>query len=575
MPASAPIAFLRKDRIIAPPDFNRWKMPLVSVAMHLCMGSVYSWSIFNPALVKELGIVASSADDWGTNSVVWIFSVAIVFVGMTAAIAGRTLDELGPRFVGVLAAILWGGGFIVGGVGIYLHELWVVYLGYGFLGGCGLGVGYVSPVATLIRWFPNRRGMATGMAIMGFGGGAIIGAPVKEYLLRFFYESPQYLGGVDAVALVTEGGRRFAEVAGRSVEVVVVGAADVSNMIVPEPAGVYVAGTGGTGAAETFFTLGVVYFIIMIIAAFAFRLPAEGWRPKGSVVGQGEGSLLRRRIPPGPDVHVDEAPKTQQFYLLWVVLCLNIAAGIGIIGIAKTMMTDIFGSSLPSIATPGFAATYVLMISVFNMLGRFGWAYASDYMGRKKTYYTFFVLGALLYLSIPFVAMQVSADPVVLWLILFYAITMIIFTMYGGGFATIAAYVSDLFGSMHVGAIHGRLLSAWAVAGILGPFVITFLRDLSLRRSINDLAAKVDPAAFQAKFGAPMSSLQELIDAKTVTIIQLLEIAPAGTADPTPSAYNEAMFVMAGLLVIAFVANRLIHPVAEKHHFVNTHGGQR
>ena len=204
----------------------------------------------------------------------------------------------GPRFVGVLAAILWGGGFIVGGVGIYLHELWVVYLGYGFLGGCGLGVGYVSPVATLIRWFPNRRGMATGMAIMGFGGGAIIGAPVKEYLLRFFYESPQYLGGVDAVALVTEGGRRFAEVAGRSVEVVVVGAADVSNMIVPEPAGVYVSGTGGTGAAETFFTLGIVYFIIMIIAAFSFRLPAEGWRPKGSVVGEGEGSTWMKRQRP-------------------------------------------------------------------------------------------------------------------------------------------------------------------------------------------------------------------------------------------------------------------------------------
>ena len=550
---------------MASPDFNRWKMPAVSVAIHLCIGSVYSWSIFNPALVKELGVVTSAADDWNTNSVVWVFSVAIVFLGLAAAVGGKWLEDVGPRLVGFAAACLWGGGFVVGSVGIYLHQLWLVYLGYGVMGGCGLGLGYVSPVSTLIRWFPDRRGMATGMAIMGFGGGAIIGAPLKEYLIRFFYESPQYLGTVEAVSLITERGRRFAEVAGQMFEVVVVGPEDVFNMIVPENEGVYVVGTGGTGVAETFLVLGIVYFLIMIAAAFSFRVPAQGWRPSGYSENESDDAKVENRDP-GPDVHVNQALKTPQFYLLWVILCFNVAAGIGVIGLAKTIMTDIFGSSLPSIVTPAFAATYVLMISVFNMIGRFLWASGSDYIGRRATYFCFFGLGALLYLSIPFVASQVSVNPVVVWLVMFYAATMLIFTMYGGGFATMPAYLSDLFGTMHVGAIHGRLLTAWSVAGIIGPFVVTYLRDMSINNAINNLADKVDPIDFATTFGAPIAELKQLVDAKTVTIAKLMEIVPPGTVDPTPSVYNVAMYVMVALLLVALFANFMLRPVAEKHH---------
>lgn len=571
-PPSSPLAFLMKDRIVAPPNFNRWKIPVVSIAMHLCIGSVYSWSIFNPALVKELGVVASAADDWSINSVVWIFSVAIVFLGISAAMAGKWLEEVGPRCVGVVAAFLWGGGLIVGGVGIHFHQLWLVYLGYGVLGGCGLGLGYISPVSTLIRWFPYRRGMATGMAIMGFGGGAMIGAPLKEYLTRTFYEAPQYLGSLEAVAPVTEGGRRFAEVAGQAVVVVVAGAGDAANMIVPEIPGVYVVGTGSTGAAQTFFTLGIAYFVIMLAAAFAYRIPPEGWRPTGRLASRDAEGLARERAP-GADVHISQVHKTPQFYLLWLLLCLNVAAGIGIIGVAKTMMTDIFGSTLPGIVTPAFAATYVLMISVFNMGGRFFWASVSDYIGRKATYGCFFILGALLYLSIPLWATLVSAHPAVTWLIMFYATTMIVFTMYGGGFATIPAYLSDVFGTLHVGAIHGRLLTAWSTAGLLGPFVLTFLRDLSWRQSINDLASKVDPVAFQKKFGAPLDALEELVEAKTVTIANLMEIVPPGTPDPTPGLYNTTMLVMAGLLAVAFLANLMVRPVAARYHFRNTHPG--
>ena len=273
------------------------------------------------------------------------------------------------------------------------------------------------------------------------------------------------------------------------------------------------------------------------------------------------------------NVHINQAPRTPQFWQLWIVLCFNVSAGIGVLGVAKTMMSEIFGAALPAIVTAAFAGTYVLMISVFNMCGRFFWASMSDYIGRKNTYHCFFVLGTILYLSIPFIASQVSPDPAETfkWLVMFYAVTMIIFTMYGGGFATIPAYLADMFGTLHVGGIHGRLLTAWATAGVLGPFAITYLRSLSLNNAITELAGKVDPIQFADKFGAPITQLSELVEAKTVTIVKLMEIAPVGTIDPTPSLYNTTMYAMAGLLVIAFFSNLLMKPVHDKHNVENTH----
>ena len=561
-------SFLMKDRIVAPDNFNRWRIPPASIAIHLCIGSVYAWSIFNPALIKELGVVASAADDWTLSSVIWIFSVSIVCLGLAAAIAGKWLEDVGPRCVGVTAACLWGGGFIIGSLGIMTHQLWLIYLGYGVFGGCGLGLGYVSPVSTLIRWFPDRRGMATGMAIMGFGGGAMIGAPLKKYLLDIYAKAPEYLGPEGSVSLITEGGRRFAEVAGEKIEVVVASASEAAQ------AGVYVVGTGNTGAAGAFLTLGIVYFAVMIIAAFQYRVPKEGWKPDGYEPPSAEESAAKMKTL--NDVHINQAIKTPQFYQLWIVLCFNVSAGIGVIGVAKTMMSEIFGSAPPtselaSIVTATFAGTYVLMISVFNMCGRIIWASLSDFIGRKNTYHCFFVLGTLLYLSIPFTASAVSVDPKIMYLVMFYAATMIIFTMYGGGFATIPAYLADMFGTMHVGGIHGRLLTAWSTAGVIGPVAIAELRSMSYNSSLNELVSKIEPAAFMDKFGAPMSQLEELVAAKTVTITNLMEIAPLGTIDPTPSLYNTTMYAMAGLLIIAFFSNLFIKPVASKHHVENTH----
>lgn len=556
--------FHSKSRITAGPDFNRWRIPPVSIAIHLCIGSVYAWSIYNPALTKTLGVVAPSSGDWPLSDVVWIFTVAIVFLGLSAAFAGRWLEEVGPRSVGIVAACCWGGGYIVGGVGILVHELWLIYFGYGVIGGIGLGLGYVSPVSTLIRWFPDRRGMASGMAIMGFGGGAMIGAPLKEFFLKLYYEAPDYLGPVADVPLITEAGRRFVDMAGKLTEVVVVGANDVADMIVSGPEGVYVVGTGQSGAAQTFLTLGAIYFLVMIVAAFSYRIPADGWKPAGWIPP--DASIGAKKMISAKDVHIDQALKTRQFYQLWIVLCFNVTAGIGVLGVAKTMMTEIFGTTLPGIVDGAFAATYVVMISVFNMVGRFIWASTSDVIGRRNTYWIFFALGIALYLSIPYTAQQVSVQPAVVWLVYFYAATMIIFTMYGGGFATIPAYIADVFGTRYVGGIHGRLLTAWSTAGVLGPLAITSLRDSAIQNAIRDLVTKIDPSVFRQTFGAGLEQLDILVEEKTVTIAKLMEIVPPGTVDPTPGLYNQTMYLMAALLGIALVCNALMRPVDARHH---------
>jgi MFS family permease len=555
---------LSKERIIAGPGFNRWRVPPASIAIHLCIGSVYAWSIYNPALMRMFGVATPAASDWTLQNVTWIFSVAIVFLGLSAAFAGRWLEQVGPRMVGVVAAFCWGGGYLIGSLGIYTHQLWLLYLGYGVIGGCGLGLGYVSPVSTLIRWFPDRRGMATGLAIMGFGGGAIIGAPLKRYLMKLFYEAPEYLGTTDQVTLITEAGRRFVEQAGQRLEVVVVGANDVAGMLVRGAEGVYVVGTGSVGVAQTFVVLGVGYFLVMIAAAFSYRAPPEGWKPEGWTPPQED--PRHKKLITTHHVDIDEALKTPQFYQLWLVLCLNVSAGIGVLGVASTMMSEIFGTTLPGIVDGAFAATYVSMISVFNMLGRFFWASSSDYIGRKNTYWIFFALGIVLYCSVPFAASQVSAQPSVVWLVLFYAATMLIFTMYGGGFSTIPAYLADVFGTRFVGGIHGRLLTAWSTAGVVGPLAITSLRQHSLENAIAKLAEKVDPAAFQQRFGASLDQLDQLVAAQTVTIGRLMELVPAGTVDPTPGLYNSTMYLMAVLLAVGLVCNALMRPVAEKHY---------
>jgi Major Facilitator Superfamily len=553
-----------KNRIIAPPGFNRWKVPPASIAIHLCIGSVYAWSNFNPALIKVRGVVAPAADDWSLGSVVWIFSVAIVCLGLSAAVAGNWLERVGPRAIGSIAAICWGGGFLIGGLGIWLHQLWLLYLGYGVIGGIGLGLGYVSPVSTLIKWFPDRRGMAAGMAIMGFGGGAIIAAPLNDFLIDHFYHAPLCLGSQDVVKPLLKEGRMYASTESGERPVIVISQDEAAPFSVRTEPGVYVVGTGSTGVAETFVVPGTCYFLVMIIAAFSYRIPADNWRPANWTPTNAPEAAVRM-ISRGT-VDATEALRTPQFYLLWIVLCFNVTAGIGVLGVAKTMMTEIFGTTLPHIVTARFAGVFVLAIGVFNMIGRFFWASASDYLGRQRTYAIYFLIGIPLYLSLPLFAAQQSAVPSLIWLACFYIATMLIFTMYGGGFATIPAYIADLFGTKYVGGIHGRLLTAWSFAGVLGLWAITSLRESSLKHAVHDLAKCVDPAIFASKFGGSLDQLDILVANKTVTLSKLMLIAPAGTINPSATLYNTTMYLMAGLLVIACIANALILPVDSKHH---------
>ena len=425
---------LDKQHSVAKPGFNRWLIPPAALAIHLCIGQAYAFSVFNSPLNKAFG--------WSIPALGWIFSVAIVFLGLSAAFGGKWLERVGPRATMFTSALCFGGGFLVSALGIELQQLWLLYVGYGVLGGIGLGLGYVSPVSTLIKWFPDRRGMATGMAIMGFGGGAMIGAPLAVMLMDHFKSATS------------------------------------------------------PGIAETFVVMGVVYALYMLIGAFTVRLPAPGWKPEGFVE-----TVNATKLTSSEYVHVDVAHKTPQFWLLWAVLCLNVTAGIGVLGQASLMIQEVFKGSVNAANAAGFVG----LLSIFNMGGRFVWSSVSDKIGRKATYAVFFLLGAVLYASVPMAGSSKSL------FILMYAV---ILSMYGGGFATIPAYLSDKFGTRYVGAIHGRLLTAWSVAGVAGPVIVNYMRDYQLAQGV----AKAQ-------------------------------------------AYNTTMYVMAGLLVIGFVCNLLVKPV--------------
>jgi len=441
-------ALLSRARIEAGPDFNRWLVPPAALAIHLSIGQAYAFSVFKLPLTKVLGITQSAPGDWKQSQLAWIFTIAIVFLGLSAAVFGRWLEHAGPRKSGVVAACCWSLGFIFSAVGVRIHNISLLYLGYGVLGGCGLGLGYITPVSTLIKWFPDRRGMATGMAIMGFGGGALIASPLSQSLLDH-YKSPT-----------------------------------------------------SVGVAETFVTLGAIYLVAMLFGAFLFRVPAPGWKPAGwePPAATSQGLITRRHV------HVDQAIKTAPFYFLWAVLFLNVTAGIGILEQASPMIQEMFKGVVKASAAAGFVG----LLSLFNMGGRFGWSSLSDRIGRKVTYAIFFTLGPLLYVTLPYAGRIGSVT-------LFVMAAALILTMYGGGFATIPAYLSDLFGTQYVGAIHGRLLTAWSAAGVAGPVLVNYIREYQIDRGV-----------------------------------------------PAAQAYNITMYLMASLLVLGFFANLAVRPVPDR-----------
>ena len=443
------LSILDRDRTVAGPGFSRWMVPPAALCIHLCIGQVYAFSVFNLPMTHLLGITDSAPGDWRLTDLGWIFTLAIFFLGVSAAIFGRWVEEGGPRRAMFTSALCFGGGFLISALGVYAHEIWVIYLGYGVLGGVGLGLGYISPVSTLIKWFPDRPGMATGMAIMGFGGGALIASPLSVWLMGRFSTATH------------------------------------------------------VGVAETFIVLGAVYFLFMLVGAAIVRVPAAGWQPSGW-----SRPAQPRKLVTSANVYVYRALRTPQFWLIWWVLCLNVTAGIGVLGQASAMSQEIFPGKVSAVAAAGFVG----LMSLFNMAGRFIWASASDLIGRKNTYFCFFILGTVLYALVPTAGGIGSVG-------FFVFCFLIIISMYGGGFSTVPAYLKDMFGTRYVGAIHGLLITAWSAAGVFGPVLVNYIRAYEIARGV-----------------------------------------------PKADAYNLTMYLMAALLVIGFFCNLFIRPVHERHH---------
>jgi MFS family permease len=456
------LTFLDKSHSLAPPGYNRWLVPPAALSIHLCIGQIYAYSVFNQPLTQLIGISEPAAGDWSLVEVGFIFSIALFCLGASAAVFGKWLERVGPRRAMFTSALCFSGGFVLSAMGVKFHQIWLLYLGHGVLGGIGLGLGYISPVSTLIKWFPDRPGMATGMAIMGFGGGAMVASPLSIWLMEQFKT--------------------------------------------PTDMGVW----------PTFLVMGGLYLCFMLFGVFTVRIPASdfGFRIADSGLEAKRNSHSPIRIPKSVDANT--AIRTPQFYLLFCVLMLNVTAGIGVLGQASVMIQEMFsekavgaGRAVSAAAAGGFVG----LLSLFNMGGRFFWSSLSDRIGRKATYAIFFLLGAMLYFLVPLTGRMGSV-------VGFVGAFCLIMSMYGGGFATIPAYLRDKFGVMEVGAIHGRLLLAWSAAALLGPILVNYLRQWQ---------------------------------------IEELNL-------PAAQAYSVTMYIMAGLLLVGFVCNMLIRPVDPKYY---------
>ncbi len=426
---------LSREKTVAAAGFNRWLVPPAAIAVHMCIGEVYGFSVFNVPLTKV-------GAGWSIPKVGWIYSIALCMLGLSAALFGKWVERSGPRKTIVASCACFCGGLLISALGVKLQSIWLLYLGYGVVGGIGLGLGYIAPVSTLMKWFPDRPGMATGMAIMGFGGGALIGSPLGVRLMDTFRTESS--GGV----------------------------------------------------AEAFAVMAIIYALFMLFGAAIIRVPSVDWHPPGW-----EQKTLVEQPSRSVEIGVDRAWRTRQFWLLWIVLCMNVSAGIGILGQASKMCSDMFGVS--AAVGGGFAG----LLSIFNMGGRFFWSSVSDYTGRQVVYRIYFLFGAVLYCLIPLTQNIQSR-------ILFVLVTALIITMYGGGFATIPAYLRDLFGTHQVGAIHGRLITAWSVAALIGPTLVNYISTAQIAEGV-----------------------------------------------PATEAYNSTMYLMAGLLAVGYLANSLVRPL--------------
>ena len=532
----------------------RWWNVAPAFATHACIGSPYAWSAVSSVLTREHGFVVSAASDWTFAETTLPLSIVFMLQGVGAAVAGKWQARVGPRVAMTAAGFCFGGGLMLGGAGIAMHSLPLLYAGYGLLGGTGIGLGYTPPVQTLLQWFPDKKGLASGMTIAGFGSGALLFAPAMNYLMNKYSKLPDYLGSSDAVEVVNKGGKYFTEVkSGAFQEVVIANAADIAKLSgkASELAeGVYAVGTGSTGACEALVTLGAVYLGTMLASAAIIRAPRIVDVPASGKKEEEEEEVK--------SVSVDEAMKSPNFYLLGTTFFCLASGGMGLFSVAKPMMTDVFSAAMPSIVTASFASSYLLMMSGSNLGGRLFWPSVSDNIGRRATMSTFAIGSIPLYLAVPTLVDMTITTQSAASLYGFLGSTCLAISAMGGVYALLPAYEADLFGVKNVGAIHGRMLLFSSAASLAGPSLLLNLRTKSENDAIRGLVETIDPETFQDAFGAPIDNIPQLMEAKSLTISKLLEVVPEGTPDPSPYLYDTTMYSMAALMGVGAVAHQFV-----------------
>eukprot|EP01065_Artemidia_motanka_P053432 TRINITY_DN9904_c0_g1_i2.p1 TRINITY_DN9904_c0_g1~~TRINITY_DN9904_c0_g1_i2.p1 ORF type:complete len:636 (+),score=152.78 TRINITY_DN9904_c0_g1_i2:111-1910(+) len=570
------MSFLSREASTGHADANRWMMIPAVMGIQLSIGSMYAWSIFNNPLCRELGVIAPSASDWCMTDIVPVFSTTACFFGLTCLLTPPWQERVGPRKTCFLATGCWAGGLAVAAIGTSMHSLPVLYLGYGVLGGLGFGFGYITPTVNLIKWFPDKKGVATGLSVSGFAGGAVVGAPLNEYLFRMHFVPPTQVGTVGSTDIVLSGGKRMVEHAGEMKEVVVATAHQADSFAGIVENGVYLVGTGSTGVASTFATLSALYACMMTCGTFAQRVPPPGYIPPPLRLAQaaaGEpkpaeavaATPVKEERTADHYVPLDRIMKSPQFYLFWTATGGNAFAGVTIISAAKNIVAETFSPAMSSLVTPGFAASYVVGLAVGNVGGRLLWSSLSDVVGRRNIFLMFGLVGVPTVASLPALTRMVTEEPSAFPVYAFCGGSALLVSFYGASTAILPAYIADTFGLKNTTTIFGRCLTGWATAALIGPIAMSKLRMASYNSELHALAATVDPAVFRERFGADISELDALSAAKTVDIQTLVEIAPPGTVDPSATLYDSSLYMMACALTVAFVCNFFIRPMEEKH----------
>jgi MFS family permease len=539
-------------------------------------------TIFTTTIPKQtsintnVGVVAAAPSDWTHSELLPVFSCAAVVLGVTTSALGEWVEKSGPRLSGMVGSAFWSGALLTTALGIETHTLPLVYLGYGVLGGVGWGLMYLTPVTSAMKWFPDRRGLATGIALSAFGAGAAFAPSVIHALVDHFSVAPEFIGdclltsgGIDIegatkplveLATLEDGSQVVANtspVGQPGTPVVVATEADVakSSGITTCP-GVYAVGTGDTGISKAMASLGGVYGVLGTVASRFMKIPHPEWTP---TVGEekADAKISETNNIGLPASYV--TTNTKQFTLLWLAVFGNATGGLALLSSSKVMLTDIFAGVAPHIVTPAFSTGYVSALGVGMALGRFGWSAISDVLGRQNTYALFGlgipIVGLTPYLCHAVVDMASGAGAggeIDIWpLMAFYSGSVLTITFYGGVFSVLPAYIADLFGQKHAGAIHGKALTAWATSAVAGPMGLAYLRSHAYQNAIEDLLQTIeghDAPAFERSFGVSINDdagIQNMVNAKTLTIEKLMELAPPGTVDPTPYLYNTTLYVAA------------------------------